>query len=134
MSKDHWSWFEKKVSVDNRVVRVFFHERDVWFCHLGINVGSEQDGKGKKVLRPIVVMKKFNNGIFWGIPTTKRRRTGKYYFAFAYRNTMSSTAILSQIRLLDSKRLENRIGRMGRTDFSEMKKRLVSILTEGAPS
>src|SRR6266566_1019469 len=46
MPKDFAKWHTRKSEIDQREPRVFFHEREIWFCHLGANVGFEQDGKG----------------------------------------------------------------------------------------
>jgi len=86
-------------------MRVFFHRREVWFASLGINIGFEQDGKGDKFLRPIIVLKKFNNEVLWAIPTTTKNKNGPY-FRFDQGNNDFVTAIISQLRLMDSKRLE----------------------------
>ena len=82
----------------------------------------------KNFLRPVVIVKKFNNEICWGIPTTKKTKKGKHYFSFEYKEDEFTTAILSQLRLIDSKRLDYKIGTMKEDDFVEIKKRLISFL------
>ena len=72
----------KKEFLHKEKARPFFHEGEVWFCALGVNVGFEQDGRGESFLRPIVVIKKFNQEVFWGLPLTKRQKQGQYYFSF----------------------------------------------------
>jgi mRNA interferase MazF len=72
IKRDFEKWHDKKSELDQNEVRVNFHERDVWFSSVGANVGFEWDGKGKEFLRPIVILKKFNNETFWGIPLTDR--------------------------------------------------------------
>ncbi len=126
--KDFQEWHTEKSDLHEHKVRAFFHEREVWFASLGANIGFEQDGKSEKYLRPVVIVKKFNNEVCWGIPTTKKDKKGKYYITFPYRDGEYTTAILSQLRLLDSKRLSYKIGVMGESDFLEMKKRLTSFL------
>ncbi|MFA6076622.1 MAG: type II toxin-antitoxin system PemK/MazF family toxin [Candidatus Paceibacterota bacterium] len=128
MSKDFKDWHIEKSDLHENKVRAFFHEREVWFASIGVNIGFEQDGKHEKFLRPIIVVKKFNNEVCWGIPTTKKNKKGKYYFSFEYKEGESTTVILSQLRLIDSKRLDYKIGSMKESDFTEMKKRLMSFL------
>ena len=36
----------------------------------GKNIGFEQNGKGSNFVRPILVLRKFNSSIFWGLPLT----------------------------------------------------------------
>lgn len=82
MNKDFIKWHIKKEFIHYERPRVFFHEREVWFAYLGANIGFEQDGQGGQFLRPLVILRKFNNQIFWGVPLTKTQKQGKYYFGF----------------------------------------------------
>lgn len=133
MKKDFQKWHIKKSSVNEVVKRPFFHEREIWFCYLGMNVGFEQDGQGEDFLRPIVIIRKFNNEIFWGVPLTKsnkqrRKKAEVYYYSFSFVPQIISVAILSQIRLIDSKRLSRHIGNMAEDDFHELKTKLKALL------
>ena len=57
MKKDFRRWHDKK-EIINRIPKLpFFHEREIWFCHLGVNVGFEEDGRGEDFLRPVVVVR-----------------------------------------------------------------------------
>ncbi|MCK4387059.1 MAG: type II toxin-antitoxin system PemK/MazF family toxin [Candidatus Pacebacteria bacterium] len=129
VKKDFGKWISAKEKIHNKKQGVFFHEREIWFCSLGLNVGFEQDGKGNDFLRPVVVFKKFNNDIFLGIPLTKKDKNGKYYFDFYLNKKLKSVAILSQIRLIDSKRLLYRRKEViSKTDFEKMKKGLKKLI------
>ena len=129
MEKNFKTWHQKKEKIHKEKERPFFHEREVWFCALGANVGYEQDGSGDEFLRPVIVIRKFNNAVFWGLPLTKTLKKGKYYFSFVIdEKTEPSTAILSQIRLIDAKRLQYKIGDASEKDHSEIKKRLMNLL------
>lgn len=128
MDKDFLNWHYKKNRIHNNEVRPLFRDEELWFTSLGANIGSEQDGKGDEFLRPVIIIKKFNNEIFWGIPTTKTSRKGHYYLRFPYKPGLYTTAILSQMKLIDSKRLRYKISDVEKNDFLEMKKRLISFL------
>lgn len=134
MKKDYINWHKKKSQIDGIEKRPFFHEREIWFCYLGANIGFEQDG-GKEFLRPVIIFRKFNNDIFWGIPLTKlksgdesRKRVEKYYYNFSFISRIASIAILSQIRLIDARRLSRHIGVIPESDFDEKRKKLKALL------
>ena len=132
MKKDFKKWHTKKSEINEIKKSPFFHEREVWFCYLGTNVGFEQDG-GKEFLRPVVILKKFNNEIFWAIPLTKSEKkksksVDKYYYVFSFVPQVTSMAILSQIRLIDAKRLSRHIGTMTENHFDELNKKLKALL------
>jgi mRNA-degrading endonuclease toxin of MazEF toxin-antitoxin module len=128
MEKDFQAWHGKKEKIHNDKKRPFFHEREVWFCSLGLNVGFEQDGSGEEFLRPVIIIKKFNNEVFWGLPFTKIIKSGKYYYQVSFGDRNPATVILSQIRLIDAKRLQYKIGDADEKEFAEIKKRLAALI------
>jgi len=133
MQKDFKKWHQKKEKINDAPESPFFHEREIWFCHLGANVGFEQDGRGDDFLRPVVVIRKFNNEIFWAIPLTKagkkiKRQAEKYYLPFTFVEGIKSVAILSQIRLIDARRLARHIGIMDEGTFQELTRKLKDLI------
>lgn len=125
--KDFNNWNTSK-SVINQNDRPFFHEREVWFTHLGLNIGFEQDGSGESYLRPVIIFRKFNNEIFWGIPLTRTKKNNVYYFKLRSKKVLGSRAILSQIRLFDSKRLSYKIETIHKEDFEMLKQKFKALL------
>lgn len=125
--KDYNLWHKLKTWIHNDNHRLFFHEREIWFCFLGSNVGFEQDGKGGEFLRPVIVVKKFNNQIFWGIPLTSTLKDSKYYLVIEFDGRKNS-AILSQLRLIDAKRLKYKIGVLPEGQFFELTKKLKDLI------
>lgn len=133
MQKDFEKWNKKKTSIDRIESRLFFHEREIWFCSVGANVGYEQDGKDGDFIRPIIIVRKFNNEIFWGISLTKTRKNIKkqselFYYKFSFLVGIESVAILSQIKLMDAKRLVRHIGTMKDDSFVELTKKLKELI------
>jgi hypothetical protein len=41
MSKNFKDWFTEKNDLHENKVRAFFHEREVWFASVGVNIGFE---------------------------------------------------------------------------------------------
>lgn len=128
MKKDFQKWHTKKAAVDTIEHRPFFHEREVWWCVLGTNVGFEQDGSGRDFLRPVIIFRKFNNEIFWAIPLTHTQKDTQYYFQFTLGGAVSSAAILSQIRLTDARRLSHKLGDMADATFAELNRKFKALL------
>jgi hypothetical protein len=42
-----------------------FQEREVWHCMLGINIGHEQNGHHASFMRPVLVIQRFGEHLFW---------------------------------------------------------------------
>ena len=104
MIKDFDIWNIQKKNTHQSHGRPMFSEREIWWCSLGVNVGDEQDGKGTSFSRPVLVLKKFNRNIFVGVPLSTQLKDKSYYHRINFKGKEQSV-ILSQIRLLDAKRL-----------------------------
>jgi mRNA-degrading endonuclease toxin of MazEF toxin-antitoxin module len=120
---DNWNDGKKKISLNDRV---YFRKGDIWFASIGKNIGDEEDGKNYIFERPILIIRKFNNNIFLGIPLTSQDKEGKYYYKLDYPN--NSVAILSQIRLFDAKRLLRFIRRISSKEVAEIKSKMNEII------
>lgn len=83
--KDFDKWNEKKKAIHVNENIVGFSQNEIIFMKIGLNVGFEQDGKGKDFLRPVLVYKKFNNRVFLGIPLTSKEKDDKFHFEFEYK-------------------------------------------------
>lgn len=127
MEKDFDGWNQQKKSTNARANRAPFKECDVWWCSLGTNVGDEQDGKGRFFSRPVLVLKKFNARIFIGLPLSTQLKDKPYYHRFHFKGIHQSV-ILSQIRLIDAKRLENRMGEVPSHEMDNIKERLKRLI------
>jgi len=128
MKKDFNNWNNKKIEIDHSSNRVFYHEREVWWCSTGLNVGFEQDGKGENFSRPVLIIKGFNKNVFLSVPITTKAKDGKYYHRVDLGDNTPRKVILSQIRLLDSKRLQEKITMIPEEQFFEIKKAIIQLL------
>jgi len=132
MQKDFDQWNTKKKQTHAKGKRPFFHIREIWYCKLGVNIGFEQDGAGNDFLRPVLIFRKFNNEVFWGIPLTRTHKKSPFYFSFTLQTRgvrgEGSVAILSQIRIIDASRLSHKIGEIRIVDFAELKKSFTALL------
>ncbi len=120
-------WNIKKKVIESKTSRKTIKERDVLFISIGENIGFEQNGKGEDFLRPVLVCKKFSSNVFIGIPLTSKSKEGKFYAEFFLRNK-KSTAILSQLRLFDTKRISYQYGRVSEGKFKAIKEKLIELL------
>lgn len=120
MKKGFKKWNSLKENIDKKERIVYFRKKEIWWCALGLNVGFEQDGKNNNFERPVLILKKFNKNVLWILPLTSRNKTGKYYFQVKYNNKIYSV-ILSQIRLISSKRLFRKIRTFSDIEFEQVR-------------
>jgi mRNA interferase MazF len=133
MQKEFQKWHAKKSQVEAIEKRPFFHERQIWYCRLGENVGFEQNGKGEEFLRPVLIVRKFGSQIFWAIPLTSAHKNihqgnEKFYHVFSFKKGVIDAAILSQLRLVDAKRLMRLMGHIADVDFMIINKKIKALL------
>ena len=122
-------WHKMKIAIQltSNQDDLYFREKEIWWASLGSNLGHEEDGKNKKFERPILILKKFNKHLILIVPLTSRvKENNKYYFKFNLNNRVSSV-IISQIRIISSKRLIRRIDNLSNGSFYKIK-RLVRAL------
>jgi len=127
MKKDFDKWNEHKKTIDSINTDLYFYERDIWWCSLGINVGFEQDGKNEYFTRPVLVLKKFSKDVFIGVPLSTSNKEGRYYFKFNFQE-QKSNALLSQVRLFDTKSLKDKLGRLPKNIFKEIRQKIKDLL------
>ncbi len=127
MEKDFRKWHKRKAKIHADGPRVFFHEREVWWCSLGYNIGFEQDGKGYNFARPVVIFKKFNNEVFWSISLTRKHKSGKFYVPIDFGDGEERSAIISQLRLVDAKRLLDKLTVLKAEDYAKIQKAVIKL-------
>lgn len=126
--KDFDNWNLLKKDKEFFANRPYFRDRDIFFAHIGVNIGFEQDGKGSEFLRPVLILKKFNKYSAFIIPLSTKQKVGKFYYSFVSSDGIDTIALLSQSRLIDVKRLKFKKGMIAKSDFILIKKKLGKLL------
>lgn len=127
MQKDFDGWNIQKKRINKEERRPDFHEREIWWSSVGVNVGREQDGRQDNFERPIVILKALSPDTFCALPLSTKKRLERFQSAVTHEN-VHGFALLDQIRVLDSKRLLRKIGTMEQEEFLAMKKKLTRAL------
>ncbi|OGI77250.1 hypothetical protein A3B85_02200 [Candidatus Nomurabacteria bacterium RIFCSPHIGHO2_02_FULL_37_13] len=125
---DRWNNIKKDINAQKVNTILFPQLGEIWMCALGKNIGREQNGGGKNFSRPMLVIKKFNNEIFWVLPLSTKQKKIDFYYNFKDKNNQDVSVIISQIRLIYIKRFERKLYDMDTPDVVEIKKRLREYL------
>ena len=94
------------------------YEREVWWCALGVNIGSEIDGKNENFERPVLIVKVISRNGFFGVPLTSKEKGHRYEVAVRH-DKGTSFANVSQLRFLSKKRMLRKIGTVLEDDFGK---------------
>lgn len=121
------SWTKLKVRIHFSEREIYFHEKEIWWASLGYNIGYEQNGKNDNFERPVLIIKTFNRHICWILPMSSKNKDNPYYYKINYQGEVYSI-ILSQLKLISSKRLLRKIRKISSEEFNEIKKAIRSYI------
>jgi mRNA-degrading endonuclease toxin of MazEF toxin-antitoxin module len=138
LTEKHSDWSRIKLKLDlNQKSPLYVSEGQVWWCQIGQNLGVEINGRNKhdenkKVFfRAVLVFKKYNKNQGLIIPLSETSREGKFYASFKFRGTIS-TALLSQARTIDFKRLASEnskpIGEIDEKDYAIVLEKFINLI------
>src|SRR3989344_2739232 len=125
---DVWNELKKKIQSDISEPDYFPKEGEVWMSSLGKNIGFEQNGNGTNFSRPILVVKKFNNHMFWCASLSTKQKKFDFYYNFTDPNGEKVSVILAQLKLVSVKRLKRKLYDISSSDLIEIKDKLRGFL------
>jgi mRNA interferase MazF len=125
--KNFLDWFKLKPKLDSHNHKPpFVSEGQIFWCHLGENIGTEISGKSHLYTRPIIIAKKLSRHTFLIIPTSTQIKSGSWFSYFVH-NKIEMVACLHQIRVIDYRRLQTLIGEIDSNDFKKIKQDLNNL-------
>jgi mRNA-degrading endonuclease toxin of MazEF toxin-antitoxin module len=122
MYKNFDSWNKDKKRINRRDSAPYCHEREIWWCSLGVNVGYEQDGGPSDYRRPVLVLKNFSVGTCMVIPLTTSNHKHPFRPSVGAIEGIPARALISQMRVIDTRRLVRKIGYLDQKLFEEIRK------------
>lgn len=125
---DKWNELKKKIHTGNDQPGFFPKAGEVWMCSVGKNIGYEQNGSGGNFSRPALIVKKFNNQMFWVASLSTKQKKFDFYYNFTDTNKKKVAVILAQLKLVSIKRLKRKLYDISHADFNEIKTILKAFL------
>ena len=129
MEKDFDGWHGLKQKLDVRRSSPLFHEREIWWCSMGINIGFEVYGKGNVFTRPVLIVRKFSPSTFLGVPLSTKTKDNEYYYPITFKGK-TTRAVFDQVRTMDGRRLADKIVKLPENQFDTIKAALLKKLAE----
>ncbi len=127
MQKDFDNWNERKKDIHNNGEIKLYHTRELWWCSLGVNVGSEQDGSGEKYDRPVLILKGISKQTCIILPLTSSPEKHKMRIQIGKVQEKEASVMISQIRIIDTKRLIYKIGFLDKIIFNSITKTIKDL-------
>ena len=127
---DEWNEIKKLLQANGSMP--FFREREIWWYAAGENLGSEINGKGPKFSRPMLIVRKYGEATFFGVPLSTKTLKGFWYSDIAV-NGVTRCALLSQAGSFSTLRLYKKIDRLSETEFAQICSKLGWLLLKITP-
>ncbi|MBI2100729.1 MAG: type II toxin-antitoxin system PemK/MazF family toxin [Candidatus Vogelbacteria bacterium] len=126
---DDWNEIKKQIEVKVNDPKRFPKAGEVWMCAVGRNIGFEQNGSGANFSRPVLIVKKFNNQMFWIASLSTKQKEFDFYYNFIDPGKKRASVILAQLKLVSVKRLKRKMYDVISSDLSEIKTRLRNFIS-----
>lgn len=121
MQKDFDRWNKAKKNTHEELPRLYT-VREIWWCRIGVNIGSEQDGSGESFLRPVVILRGLGKNTCCVVPLTTSTRRHSLRIPVGDVAGKEATALISQIRVIDTRRLVEKVGFLSKDVFENIRK------------
>ena len=128
MDKDFDGWNARKKEIHHGGANKLYHEREIWWCALGVNIGFEQDGSGVEHRRPMLILKGLSRETCLAVPLTTAEHKHPLRPSVGAVSGKEAKALISQIRVIDTKRLVRKIGYLDKVVFQDIRKAVKGLL------
>lgn len=128
MEKDFDGWNKRKKQLQKKKEVPFCHEREVWWSALGVNVGFEQDGSSDDYRRPVLILRHVGGQTYLVVPLTTSSKIHPMRLPLGIIGRQNAYAALSQMRVIDTRRLTQKVETIDEKLFDEIRKTIKDML------
>jgi mRNA interferase MazF len=121
--KDFEAWNPFKKNVDARKSVSGIRPGEIRWANIGVNVGSEIDGKGDGFTRPVLIIHVIGKHMSLVVPLSTKIKSRDGYEILQVSGKEVS-ACIHQIRVISNKRLLGRIQKTSNTKLCSIKERI----------
>jgi len=121
--KDFNSWNSIKAQIHAKERNIYIRKREIRWASLGINVGSEIDGKGESFTRPVLVLDIVGSHLTLVAPISTKLKNIPGYLQIDRKDSSISICI-HQIRVISQKRILRRKGKVTHHQFQYIKNKI----------
>lgn len=117
MKKEYKKWHRIKSKIEEGALNdITVKAGDVWWGSIGLNIGSEVDGKNRMFERPLLVTEVLDLGLITVAPLTSKLKTLPDRYQVSV-NGLASDVLLIQERTISIKRLQRKMGEISKQDL-----------------
>jgi mRNA-degrading endonuclease toxin of MazEF toxin-antitoxin module len=128
MHKDFDTWNNLKKEIHAMGRTIFCDPREIWWCAMGLNIGSEEDGKNDLFERPVLIIRVFNRHMVRIVPLTSKVKDDENHHLLIY-GGVTNSARLSHLKTISPLRLTRKIGKIDTAQFKSIVEKLKTQIT-----
>lgn len=125
--KDFVGWAKVAEEVEKREREELYKSGVVYWVNLGINIGSGEDGKGKRFTRPALLLAMLNKTQGLVVPVTSQKKKGANYREIVIGGKVEYL-LFDQIRTLDVKCFERMVEEISQESLKSLRKDFLKIM------
>ncbi len=125
---DEWNSKKKARDISNYKPPLV-NEGDVWWASIGLNIGSEIDGKGSDFTRPVLILKKISKTFFLIAPTTSKEKSNNDWYVKVSHGQNYNYVSINQVKTIDYRRLWNRFYQLDTHDFEKVSNKFKDFIS-----
>ena len=119
--KDFDKWNEVKKKIDGENHSSVFRVGEIRWVILGVNVGSEIDGKGESFNRPCVIVDSFSDKLVLVFPMSTKLKNTAVYIDITLENGKKVSVCIHQAKTISPKRVLKRITTISTSKVQDLK-------------
>ena len=110
-----------KRKLDTSSGNIYVRAGEIRWVAIGVNVGSEIDGKGASFTRPCLVLHVISSSLALVVPFTSQKKANKQFYHHVELEHFSSYLCLSQMRTVSQQRIFKRIKKVPAQQFIDLR-------------
>ena len=118
-SFDKWNELKKRINGDKDVS--FCRAGEIRWVSVGVNIGSEMDGKGESFNRPCLIADMFSDKLALIFPMTTNTKKAAGYIPFILSDGKNVSICIHQAKTISPKRILKRIQVISDSKLKEIK-------------
>ncbi len=119
--KKHLQWTKVKQKLDVSHDNIYVRAGEIRWVSIGVNIGSEIDGKGSSFTRPCLILHVIGSSLALVVPFTSQKKANKQFYQRVKLNHFDSYICLSQMRVVSQKRIFKRIIKVPQEQFIKLR-------------
>lgn len=125
--KDFKGWAKVAEEVEGREREEIYKSGVVYWANLGVGVGSNEDGKGERFTRPVLLLAMVSKARALIVPITSQVKEGVNYREILVAGKVEYL-LFDQVRTIDTKCLEGMLDDVGEVFLRKMRGDFLKVL------